>query len=987
MLPMSEDIQTKLSQIEQTIASLKNLLSGQALEDALKPLLAEQVTLRAQLTGQGVITQASELTAGDRGVTGSSAGRDIITGDGNSVTTIINQYLAHSDRPPDEATLRRQMASYLNWMVDRYRTIELRGIKREGQQVVQLNLETVYVPLAARAYRGTEPKEISLVQVLQQGQRVVITGGPGSGKTTVLLHLAYTLSYAIGTNNPALAKDKLGLTVPAPPPPSGFTTWKNYFARQTPEQQARFLAEQGDCQSWEDYFLQFVSLPLPILIPLSSYALYLRQLPAGAKSDEKTLAAFISHYLIQTQTSFELPTDFFKQLLRSGQNIILLLDGLDEVPTEPERAEVRQAIEHLLTGREQMRVVVTCRTAAYKGRTALGKGFRPVQVLPLDEEHVAHLVRQAYADIYSYDPQTAQRKGDELLQAIADLERQRRQRFGRETEPLITSPLLVRMLLVVHYSERRLPEQRAELYMKATDAMLLPEYAPDEAVANRLGRLVGQSQSVHRELVQHLAFEMHQRGETQGREIEEDDLRRVLQNHPSYAHLTEDFIGLTRQRGTLLEERLGQYRFLHLAFQEYLTARYLAETVRSESGLTGIVEFLESGPLLDSWWREPALLVAGYLSTGSPSMAQKFLRCLAGLAKEQGSRPSKALPAEVQLAATELAGAAALEWPTGPANLKTELAARLAHFYQNPALLADTAPVWRATAGNTLARLGDPRSGLTTLEAMEFCYVPAGPFIMGEGDNTHQNDCLNYGYWLARYPVTVAQFRAFVEASGYQPYDADSLGGLPNHPVIWITWHDALAFCRWLTETWHGQALLPVGWSVTLPSEAEWEKAARGGLEKPDQPFIEPVHQIAGWEPTVSLEFNPFSQRRYPWGDEADPNRANYDESGIGSTSAVGCFPGGTSPYGCEEMSGNAWEWTRSLWGQEAKPTFNYPYDPQDGREDLEAPNEFRRVLRGGSVDDNGRSVRCAVRGRFNPGSGNWFSGFRVVLSPLTSGL
>ncbi|MCB0010160.1 MAG: hypothetical protein KDE04_27030, partial [Anaerolineales bacterium] len=188
---------------------------------------------------------------------------------------------------------------------------------------------------------------------------------------------------------------------------------------------------------------------------------------------------------------------------------------------------------------------------------------------------------------------------------------------------------------------------------------LLPEYTPDEEVANRLGGLVGESQSVHRELVQYLAFEMHQRCSTQGREIDEDDLRQVLDNHPTYPHLTSDLITLTKQRGTLLEERLGQYRFIHLAFQEYLVARYLAETVRSDSGLPGIAAFLEEGPILDSWWREPALLVCGYLSIGTPGMAQKFLRRLAGL----DPRPHE-VAADTVIAAVEITCAAAAEWPT-----------------------------------------------------------------------------------------------------------------------------------------------------------------------------------------------------------------------------------------------------------------------------------------------------------------------------------
>ena len=131
---------------------------------------------------------------------------------------------------------------------------------------------------------------------------------------------------------------------------------------------------------------------------------------------------------------------------------------------------------------------------------------------------------------------------------------------------------------------------------------------------------------------------------------------------------------------------------------------------------------------------------------------------------------------------------------------------------------------------------------------------------------------------------------------------------------------------------------------MQLPSEAEWEKAARG-----------------------------INGQRYPWGGEADPDRANYDETGIGASSAVGCFPGGTSPYGCLDMAGNVWEWTASLFR-------DYPYRADDGREDPTSPDV--RVLRGGAFSDFRRVVRCAFRDYYYPNLGNFYVGFRVVVAP-----
>lgn len=182
-------------------------------------------------------------------------------------------------------------------------------------------------------------------------------------------------------------------------------------------------------------------------------------------------------------------------------------------------------------------------------------------------------------------------------------------------------------------------------------------------------------------------------------------------------------------------------------------------------------------------------------------------------------------------------------------------------------------------------------------------------------------------FYIARYPVIVAQFRFFVEQSGYD-FERWDRNGVPNHPVVAVSWYDAIEYCRWLqgklsatshqrwakegmsqTEGafWEGLASGRLG--VSLPREAEWEKVARGA-----------------------------DGRLYPWGDEFDPDSANTRETGLGSTSAAGCFPAGASPYGVLDLSGNDREWTRSLWGKDWEhPEFKYPYDSDDGREDIGA--------------------------------------------------
>jgi formylglycine-generating enzyme required for sulfatase activity len=286
--------------------------------------------------------------------------------------------------------------------------------------------------------------------------------------------------------------------------------------------------------------------------------------------------------------------------------------------------------------------------------------------------------------------------------------------------------------------------------------------------------------------------------------------------------------------------------------------------------------------------------------------------------------------------------------------------------------------VERAATGNALGQLGDPRFhgdefwSLPADDLLGFVEIPAGSFRMGstaddasaDDDEKDMHDVDLPAYYITRYPVTVAQFRAFVEAQPEYRWAGEGGSQGPwNHPVVRVSWHDAMAYCAWLTaclqERWEAlperlqQALGGMQWQVTLPSEAEWEKAVRGT-----------------------------DGRQYPWGAAADPTRANYSETGIGTTSTVGCFPGGASPYGVEDLSGNVWEWTRSLWGEDVlEPAFTYPYRLDVGRENMAASDDIRRVLRGGAFWDNHQDVRCACRHRGDPRFDDHFVGFRVVVA------
>ena len=236
--------------------------------------------------------------------------------------------------------------------------------------------------------------------------------------------------------------------------------------------------------------------------------------------------------------------------------------------------------------------------------------------------------------------------------------------------------------------------------------------------------------------------------------------------------------------------------------------------------------------------------------------------------------------------------------------------------------------------------------------------IPAGTFIMGHeggGDidvyETPSHELSLGLYWLGQYPVTNQQYAEFLKQNPGQDEPkkvgwflreppADKL----DHPVAGVSWHDAQTYCQWLSQE--------TDKLYRLPTEAEWEKAARG---------------IEGW--------------LYPWGNEWEDGRCAHSNN---DTAPVTAHPSGASSYGLLDLLGNVQEWTSTLWGSDTQePDYPYPYQAQDGREDLEADARLHRVYRihrGGSYRSDPAELRATSRGTSSPTSKLRWRGFRVAL-------
>ena len=247
--------------------------------------------------------------------------------------------------------------------------------------------------------------------------------------------------------------------------------------------------------------------------------------------------------------------------------------------------------------------------------------------------------------------------------------------------------------------------------------------------------------------------------------------------------------------------------------------------------------------------------------------------------------------------------------------------------------------------------------------SLGFIEISAGTFTMGSNpsldsmafENERWSALRRQGivelprYYISRYETTVAQFQAYLADTGAQSI-SQGLIAPGNFPITHITWPEALGYARWLDRQLRESDRTPVGIKtfldsgarVTLPTEAEWEKAARGS-----------------------------DSRIWPWGSQPGSGFANFNGSGLRKVGAVAC-PG--CSYGLSDMAGNVWELTRS-------PLEDYPYDPGDDLANLD--RDALWVMRGGGYGDPLANVRAAIRGGVDPGVRNATIGFRLVISKL----
>ena len=653
---------------------------------------------------------------------------------------------------------------------------------------------------------------------------------------------------------------------------------------------------------------------LPIRVTLRHFG---ASLASSGTGTAELLWAFIADTL--KCDGYELPVKYLKSVAIQ-RGALFLFDGLDECGTPAQCDQVLKAIEALersLTGTKS-RFLRTVRPNAWKGAPVASKG--EYALAGLTEAQVDHFITRWY--------EAADRRGWSLhadpAVLVADLQQASRRPELRE---LAANPLLLTLMAALHTVDR-LPDDRADLYREAVTLLLMRWDDKDERGAGAsLRRLLDLPHFRIESLLpalEKVAYETHEAGDDS---VHEDRLRRGFEDlfadvgdKLERAQRVVDYIvertGLLSWDGSAPPRR---FEFPHRSFREYLAACHLT---RQPDMASRCIALTRGDATQWARW-ELALILAARIA--EPERGTMLAQALVESSAASSDAWTEADWQRVRLAGLQLQEIGAKDVQAEP--YRRAMADRVVAVLMRGAFPGK--PTGNGVPAKLRARLGDVLGALDPRFDAENHYLPCGDdlgFVPIPGC-----DDLRF----AQYPVTVAQFRAFVDDSGFKPSNRRCLTDPDHRPVRLVTYDEAREYCQWLTA----KKCLPDGWRADLPEDhEEWEFAALGGSSR----------KLAHW-----------------WSGSADPERANCQATGIHDTSVVGCFP--ANGYGLYDMLGNVWEWS------------NAQKTVQSGREAVTV-----QLVYGGSWAFGSDRMNGSLYSAATPDVCDYNQGFRVVLRHCT---
>lgn len=933
----------------------------------------------------GNVTQGSIRIHNDHRKFGGDAGRS--SGQGPTVTwkslvTAATPYLRRVQRESRQLPLGSLTGD--------------RDTSREQED--QMGLDAVYIHLATDLRRKATAEEkkkagmefsrrpgpegegdtvpMTALEVLRENPVCVVLGDPGSGKSALLNYLTWNLATF------ALAGGKSV--------PSALAGWTSGQAQAVP---VVWVLRR---------FVKWVQDSLPGVAD--------RALP---EPSVEHLWRFLEEKELRSDERAMVP--FLRQAIEKGW-VACFLDGIDEVPDETLARFVQGCALELRTKHPQARVVGTCRTVPYRDRGGERgwTGVPAATLQPLDDGRIRTFVEgwfRAERERCAMPAEQADSKSGKLLGAILDPHR-------AELRELAGNPMLLTVMALLQTGQQELPENRAQLYKDVTQLLLhrwdarRSDDGQMTAGVTQVLRERGLDQNILERVLWRIGWKA-QCGARSGKGAKQglgDIPRHVLQEEfvatlrrpqPEDQGWAARLIqAISTRAGLLVAVDENLFQFPHRSFQEFLAAGYLLDRSKPEPVANRqdgddvdnrVRHYPEGiGALFDEtmYWREVLRWTVGIAThvKNEPLLGLSIIEALC---------PANVLEGEHGWLRVWVAGEAlhelrvdtARDYPSKSAVVE-RVRTKLARLIEDPAQPLETRR--RHLAGIALGHVGDPRPGVAppwppTKEEPFFRWSkriePDPGFLIG-GDPHAWNSPKEPVPWpikqpfhLTAYPVTNAQYDAFEASEMFRSARWDRRDRseprlcVPNHPVVNVNWGEAMRFCRWLDDLLQKGSLTlsQLGvqggvpgdvWRICLPTEAQWELAARGS-ERRCLPWLPQVADIEG-----ALAVMP----------ELLKSRCNWHGEGLDGTSAVGLFSGAASPDGCYDLIGNVWEWTRSRARWSGRRLLVEGDSVSVRLNDTEL-----RVLRGGSwVEETASLIRSTWRYAGDPWFSFMFIGFRV---------
>ncbi len=659
-------------------------------------------------------------------------------------------------------------------------------------------------------------------------------------------------------------------------------------------------------------------------------------------------------------------------------NCIIILDGIDEIPiplNEYNAQEFRQKqiIELAISIKnrfERSRIIFTSRPFAFE---TLQKEFeknqyKTINLISLNIKHMIELSNNLYTGmgIKEIDAKNHSKQLNIELESVSDYLKNR--------------PLFLTLMAILYISreDQKLPTQKGIL-LRESIKLLLERWTRQKFSDESLTKISKDDAEKLFEKLENIAYCAQNHKSFDAYQTTDIDIGEIYRELDIFRDRMFEIVDyLTHQVGIFDPTEPKIFRFSNRTFQEFLAGSFLVRNRLYEEARKNI----QIQPLK---WRETCLLMSDLLGRKGKEPVWKFISAL--LDYNIPSETSNELTSHwyaIWLASKIIIDQKLYkkQYPLIE-EIKNKLISRIKRLIETSHVLL---PKDRYEVGIALGYLGDNRDGVilkNDIPNIDWVAIPSGQFQLGTSKQQIQKikespwykdwpfdpetpSTMLYlpEFYISRYPITNIQFESFVKADdGYNDnkwwpksslehkvtyvsnfrHDTEMEPG--NLPVGNVNWFDSVAFCNWLS--------VKLGENIRLPTETEWEKAARGE-----------------------------DGRIFPWGNTFIPDISNTAETGIGRPCSVGIFPITNNPWGKDgplDMCGNVWEWCTTIYSKEGGKINKYNNYRNNIEEDIALGDDYFRVVRGGSYTNIPFLVRTSVRGHDRPSFRHRRQGFRIV--------